>query len=47
VDASTGTSETNGGWGAMLCQTDKEGEERVIAYSSRQLLRQKKNYHHS
>ncbi len=29
VDASTGTGNVNDGLGAMLCQTDEEGEERV------------------
>jgi hypothetical protein len=28
----------------MLCQTDKEGEERVMAYASRHLLKHKKIY---
>jgi hypothetical protein len=31
-DAFTGRSEINGGLEAILCQTDQEGEERVIAY---------------
>ncbi len=44
MDTSTGTSEINGGLGAMLCQTDKEGEERVFAYTSRQLLKHEKYY---
>ena len=44
VDASTGTGEINGGLGAMLCQTDEDGEEKVIAYASRQLLKHEKNY---
>jgi hypothetical protein len=35
VDASTGTGDINGGLGAILCQTDEESEETVIAYSSR------------
>jgi hypothetical protein len=30
VDASTGSSETNGGWSAMLCQTNEDGEEILI-----------------
>ena len=44
VDASTGTSEANGGLGAMRCQTDEEGEQRVIGYASSQLLKHEKNY---
>jgi hypothetical protein len=44
VNASSWTSEINGGLGAILCQTDKEGEERVIAYAIRQLLKHEKNY---
>jgi hypothetical protein len=38
MDYSTGKSEINDGLRAMLCQTDKKGDERVIAYSSRKLL---------
>jgi hypothetical protein len=34
MDSYTGTSEINGGLRAMLCQTDEEGEERVIKYGS-------------
>jgi hypothetical protein len=44
VDASTGTSEMKSGLGAILCQTDEKGEERIIAYTSRQLLKHEKNY---
>jgi hypothetical protein len=45
VNASTGTGEIIiGGLGAMLCQTNEEGEERVIAFESRQLLIHEKNY---
>jgi hypothetical protein len=42
VDASARTSEMNGGLGVMICQTDEEGEKRVIAYASRQLLKHEK-----
>jgi hypothetical protein len=44
VDASTGISKNNSGLGALLCQTDKNGEEQAILYVSRQLLTHKKNY---
>ena len=44
VDASTGTPEIAGGLGAILTQTDEDGEEKVIAYASRQLLKHEKNY---
>jgi hypothetical protein len=33
VNSSTDTSDINGGLGAMLCHTQKEGQERVIAYT--------------
>ena len=42
VDASTVTGEIHGGLGAMLCQTDEEGDKRVIAYASKQLLKHEK-----
>jgi hypothetical protein len=38
MEAWTGTGDFNGGLGAMLCQIDQEGEERVLAYTSRQFL---------
>jgi hypothetical protein len=44
LNASTGTGKINGGFGAMLCKTDEEGEERVIVYAGRQLLKHKKCY---
>jgi hypothetical protein len=37
-------AEINGGLGAMLCQTVKEGEEMVIAYASRQVIKHERNY---
>ena len=45
VDASTGTTEIAGGLGAILSQTDENGEERVIADASRQLLKHEKTTH--
>ena len=33
-----------GGMGAILCQTDKKGKEKVIAYASKQLAKHEKNY---
>ena len=44
VDASTGNDKTPGGLGAILCQTDEKGKNRVIAYASRQLIKHEKNY---
>jgi hypothetical protein len=46
VDASTGTDKIKDGIGAMLCQTDTKGEERVIGYASKQLLKNEKNHTH-
>ena len=44
VDESTGNDKTPGGLGAILCQTDEKGKNRVIAYASRQLIKHEKNY---
>jgi hypothetical protein len=44
VNASTSTGEINGDLGAMLFQSDEEGEEIVVTYASRQLLEHEKNY---
>ena len=44
VDACTGNDKNMGGMGAILCQTDKKGNERVIAYASKQLAKHEKNY---
>jgi hypothetical protein len=46
LGASKVTGDVNGGLGAMLCQTYKEGEERVITYASRQLLKPKRIIHY-
>jgi hypothetical protein len=34
TNTSKGTGNINGGLGAMLCQTDEEGEDRVISYKN-------------
>ena len=47
LDVSMGTGEINDGLGAMFYQTDEEGEERVIGYASRQLLKHKRITLHS
>jgi hypothetical protein len=47
LGASMGTGEMNDGLGAMFYQTDEEGEERVISYASRQLLKHKRITLHS
>jgi hypothetical protein len=44
VDAATGNDVTDGGLGAILCQTDENGHQRVIAYGSRALVKHEKNY---
>ena len=44
VDAATGNEKHEGGLGAILCQTDVKGNNKVIAYASRQLLKHEKNY---
>ena len=44
VDAATGNEKNEGGLGAILCQTDQKGNNKVIAYASRQLLKHEKNY---
>ena len=44
MDASIGNDKTPGGLGAILCQTDEKGKNRVIAYTSRQFIKHEKNY---
>ena len=44
VDAATGNETNEGGLGAILCQTDEKGQQRVIAYASRALIKHEKNY---
>ena len=38
VDACTGNYKNMGGMGAILCQTDKKGNEKVIAYASKKKI---------
>jgi len=44
TDASTGSATEAGGLGAILTQVDKEGRFHAIAYASRQLKTNEKNY---
>ena len=44
TDASTGSASEAGGMGAILTQVDKEGKFHAIAYASRQLKQNEKNY---
>jgi hypothetical protein len=44
VDACTGNDKSNGGMGAIQCQTDEQGKQRVISYVSKQLAKHEKNY---
>jgi hypothetical protein len=37
VDAATGKKKKKGGLGEIICQTDKQGDPRVISYASRAL----------
>jgi hypothetical protein len=43
VDACTGNDKTISGMGAILCQRDEQGKQRVISYASKQLAKHKKN----
>jgi hypothetical protein len=44
VGAATSSEEEKGILGAILCQTDKKGNPRVIYYASRALSTGEKNY---
>ena len=44
VDAAIGSATCNGGLGAILCQTDEQGELHPISYASRALQKHEKNY---
>jgi hypothetical protein len=43
VDAATGNDKNEGGLGAILCQTNQAGNNKVIVYARRQLLKHEKN----
>ena len=44
TDAACGDEQHPGGLGAILTQTDEEGQFRVIGYASRKLVKHEKNY---
>jgi hypothetical protein len=44
VGAATGNEKNEGGLGAILCQTDNKGNNKAMAYASRQLLEHEKSY---
>ena len=44
VDASTGSSEIEGGMGAILTQIDKNGVFHALSYAFNQLIKHEKNY---
>ncbi len=44
VDTATGNEKNDGGLEAILCQTDQKGNNKVIAYASRQLHKHENNY---
>ena len=46
VDACTENNKNMGGMGAILCQTDKKGNEKVMVYASKQLAKHEKTTLH-
>jgi ribonuclease HI len=44
TDAACGDDKQEGGLGAILAQTDDQGNPRVIAYASQKLVKHEKNY---
>jgi hypothetical protein len=44
VDACTGTNQIEGGMGAILCRSNKNGKIHAISYPSKQLIKHEKNY---